>query len=119
DDFADERRGRVVAAAGAPLVRIHHAFEDTAEHVGRHQLAAVGLTDREVEALEEIVEGRAPIGIAPERWSVAALERRWLEQSAIQKRQAAQGAGAAATQVRGPVQRAEAECMQKRAMEVT
>jgi hypothetical protein len=77
--LAHQRGGRVVAAARAPLIGIHHAFEHAAQHVGRDELTGIVLAHREMKALEQIVEGRAPIGVAPHGGAVPALECRRLE----------------------------------------
>ena len=83
DQLAHQRRGRVVAAACAPLVRIHHAFEHAAEHVGSDEIAGIAFADGEMKALEELVEGVAPIAIDPDCRTMVALERSRLEQPAV------------------------------------
>src|SRR2546425_9118266 len=64
-ELPDERGGRVEAAARAALVGIHHSFEHAAQHVRRHRLSRVGLVDGEVEPLEQLVKGLAPVPVAP------------------------------------------------------
>src|SRR2546426_186702 len=100
---------RVVAPARAPLVGVHDALEHAAEDVGGDVVAIFLLAHREVEPLEQRLERIAPIGVAPLRRAVAALEGGRLEQAAVQERQLAEGAGAAGAVTRRPVERAETQ----------
>ena len=117
-DLPHQRRRRVIAAAGAALYRVHHALEDAAQHVGRDRRAVLALPRREVEALEQIVEGITPVGVGPPGGPVASLEAGRLEQTAVQKRQIAQGACRAGALSDRPIEGTEAQRIEHMAMEV-
>jgi len=71
-----------------------------------------------VESLEQIVERVTPVGVTPDRGPVAALEGRRLEESTVQERHAAEGAGPRAATGHRPVQDTEAEGVKKGAVKV-
>ena len=64
-ELPHERGRRVEAAAHAALVRIHHPFEHAAQHVRCDRLTRIGLIHGKVEPLEQLVEGLAPLHVAP------------------------------------------------------
>src|SRR5439155_24879551 len=72
----------------------------------------------EVEPLEQVVERVPPIGVAPRRWAMLALEWRRLEQSPVEEWDPAQRSCGAAASRRRPIQRAKAQRVQERAMKV-
>ena len=116
--LAHERRWRVVGAARATLVGIHHAFKHTAEHVGSDELAGVVLADGEVESLEQIIERVTPVAVAPDGRAVLPLQHRRLEQAAIEEWDRAQRARRCAALRRRPIQRAKTERVEEGAMKV-
>ena len=114
--LSHQRRGSVIAAARAALGGIHHPLEHPAEHIGCDEIGVLGLAHREVEPLEQRVEGVAPVDVAPIGGPVAALQRRGLEQAAVQERHPAQRAGAGRALGRSPVERTETQRVQDLAM---
>src|SRR2546430_5979835 len=115
--FTDQRRRRVVAAAGPAFIGIHHPFEHATEHVRRDELAGVVLAHREMEALEQIVECGAPIAVAPDRGAVLSLEWRRFEQPAVEKWDAAERACGSSAPRGKAIEGAEAERVQKGAID--
>ena len=107
--LAHQRRWRVVAAAALPLLRVHHALEHPAEHVGRHQILPVALAHREVKPLEQLVERVAPLRVAPLGRPVPPFQGSGLEQPTVQERQAPERACGARAVAQPAVQRAEAQ----------
>ena len=100
------------------LVGIHDALEHAAQHVRRDEFAGIVLAHGEVEALEQIVEGLPPIGVAPYRGPMRPLEARRLEQTAVEEGDVAQSARRAAAGGWRPIQGAEAQRVEERAMKV-
>src|SRR5207237_10016467 len=82
--LADERRGSIVAAAGASFLGLHDALEYPAEHVRSDEFSGVVLADGEVKTLKQIVEGGAPIAVPPDRGAESALEGGRLEETAVE-----------------------------------
>src|SRR6185503_560888 len=88
-------------------------------HVGRHEFARVVLAHGKMKALEQIVEGEAPVGIAPDRGAVASLQRRRLEQTAVQERDSSEHQSGLRAARRWAIERAKAQGVQKGAVKVT
>src|SRR5438105_12564450 len=117
--LADERRGSIVAAAGASFLGLHDALEYAAEHVRSDEFSGVVLADGEVKALEQIVECGAPIAITPDSGTDTALERGRLEETAIEERDLSERSGGRSAPIGGPIQRTETERVQEGPVEVT
>src|SRR6267143_42158 len=112
-DLTHQRRGSVVAAARAPLLGLHDAFEHAAEHVWGDEVSGIVLADGEVESLEEIVERGAPIPVPPDGETATAFERGWLEQAAVEEWDRPKRLRGGAAPIGRPIQRTEAECVEK------
>src|SRR5512135_1278286 len=72
-----------------------------------------------MKALEHLVEGVAPVGVAPRRRSVTALQRGGLKETAVEKRNPAQRPDRRGALVGRAVQRAEAEGIECGMVEMT
>src|SRR5207237_8796056 len=82
--LADERRGSIVAAAGASFLGLHDALEYPAEHVRSDEFSGVVLADGEVKTLKQIVEGRAPITVPTDSAPESAVEGDRLAVTAVE-----------------------------------
>src|SRR2546429_5950209 len=117
-DLTHQRRGSVVAAARAPLLGLHDALENAAKHVWGDELSGIVLPDGEVESFEEIVERGAPIPVAPDGGTATAFERGRLEQAAVEEWDRPKRSRGGATPISRPIQRTEAEGVEKGAVKV-
>src|SRR5438105_6807444 len=117
--LADERRGSIVAAAGASFLGLHDALEYPSEHVRSDEFSGVVLADGEVKTLKQIVEGGAPIAVPPDRGAESALEGGRLEETAVEEGDLPERSGRGSTPISGPIQCTEAECVQEGPVEVT
>src|SRR5712691_10965913 len=112
-DLTHQRCRSVVAAARAPLLGLHDAFENAAEHVWGDEFSGIVLADGEVEPFEEIVERGAPIPVAPDGGTATAFERGRLEQAAVEEWDRAKRLRGGAAPISRPIQRTETECVKK------
>src|SRR5437773_10892218 len=118
DHLTHEKGRRIVAPAGPPFVGVHDAFEHAAEHVGRDEFAGIMFADRKVKTLEQLVERIAPLAVAPDRRAVPPLQRRGLEQPAVEEWDLAQAPSDCAALRGRPIQRSETERVEKGAVKV-
>src|SRR6266849_9123041 len=112
-DLTHQRRRSVVAAARAPLLRLHDALEHAAEHVWGDEVSGIVLADGEVESFEEVVERETPIPVAPDGGTATAFERGRFEQAAVEEWDRPKRLRGGAAPIGRPIQRTEAECVEK------